>query len=600
MAPLRRTIVACAAASIALVAAARAGADEPPKSLHGEYSSYEKESIDDALAERKAKIDVAPEGKIVEAIDVVSLEVIEKRDPAPGFLNVFHTTSRPHVIEREVLLHVGDRYTQALVDETARNLRDLIQLSLVVVLPIEGSAPDKVRILVITKDVWSFRLNSNVRFAGGKLEYLFLQPSEWNVAGTHHTVGATFVLQPLSYSLGATYAVPRVLGSRVAFDASANAIVNRREGKAEGSYGAASLGVPLWSALTEWSYGVSGAWRNEITRRYVNGELGAFKSVAAPDSLVPFQYKSVVVTSAAYVTRSFGWSIKNDVTLGLEASRRKYAVAFDSTQFDPRAVNEFVSRVLPLDDTRVNPFVQYRGYTSRFIRVLDFETLGLQEDYRLGHDVLFKFYPVSTALGSTRTFLGFAAGAQYTFSIADGLSRTSIESIVEASSSEVADALIEGKERIVTPRMGLGRLVFDAHQLFRPRDSLNRISFLGGDGRLRGYPTNFAFGKNVVAYNLEFRTRPIEILACELGLDAFFDTGDAFDDWSKVHLKHAVGMGVRALFPQLDRLVFRTDVGFPIVKGGLPPGVHPYELVITFEQAFPMPELQPTSVFTVR
>ena len=597
---LAATSLLLALAAIAYAPVVRADEEPPPKTLTGDYSSYERESIDDALKARDATIDDSPEGKTIEGVDVEALDVIEKRDPAPGFLNYFHARSRPYVIEREVLLGVGDRYRQALVDETARNLRDLIQLSLVVVVPMRGSAPDKVRLLVITKDVWSLRLNSDFRIAGGKLEYLLLQPSEWNVAGTHQTVGAQLVWQPLSYSLGARYQEPRLWGSRVALASDANVIISSKQGKPEGSYGAAAIGQPLFSARTEWAWQVAGAWRDEVNRRYSNGELKTYDAKATDfDDKIPFQYRSSVYTSVASITRSFGWATKNDAILGFEANRRAYHT-FDLSAFDPRAAAEFNARFLPIGDTRVNPFIEYRGYTSDFLRVLDFETLGLQEDFRLGHELDLKLYPVSTSLGSSRTFMGVSAAAQYTVPLGDGLARAAIESIVESQSDGVADALVEGKERAVTPRLGFGRLVFDAHQLYRPRNSLNRLSFLGGEGRLRGYPTHYAFGKNVVAYSLEFRTRPLELLSTELGAAFFYDTGDAYDDFSQIDLKHSVGFGLRALFPQLDQLVFRVDVGFPIACHGLPPGVSPVQVVLTFDQAFSMPVLTRGTVFTDR
>src|SRR5690349_7509674 len=82
-----------------------------------ELSQYEKESIDIALHETESEIEPKPEGKWVEAIDVVPLEVIEPRDPAPAFLNWFHTTSRSTVIEREVLLRPGDKFDRARLEE---------------------------------------------------------------------------------------------------------------------------------------------------------------------------------------------------------------------------------------------------------------------------------------------------------------------------------------------------------------------------------------------------------------------------------------------------------------------------------------------------
>ena len=57
-------------------------------------------------------------------------------------------TTRPRVIEREVLVKVGERYSQVLVDETAKNLRSVRQLSVVLAIPVMGSKPGTVRLLV--------------------------------------------------------------------------------------------------------------------------------------------------------------------------------------------------------------------------------------------------------------------------------------------------------------------------------------------------------------------------------------------------------------------------------------------------------------------
>ena len=44
-------------------------------------------------------------------------------------------------------------------------------------------------------------------------------------------------------------------------------------------------------------------------------------------------------------------------------------------------------------------------------------------------------------------------------------------------------------------------------------------------------------------------------------------------------------IGVRVLFPQLDRVVFRVDVGFPLTRP-LPSGASPVTFFSTFGQAF--------------
>ena len=60
-----------------------------------------------------------------------------------------------------------------------------------------------------------------------------------------------------------------------------------------------------------------------------------------------------------------------------------------------------------------------------------------------------------------------------------------------------------------------------------------RSRSLGGDSRLRGYPSGSFVGKDFVAANLEFRSRPFELLSVQFAGALFFDAGDAFNDFSK-------------------------------------------------------------------
>ena len=93
-----------------------AEAQQKPTSRSFEYSSYEKETIARALAATGLQLDAAPEGKAIERIDTLRLEVLEDRDPIPDdvigiparrLLNSLHYVSRDSVIRREVLIKDG-------------------------------------------------------------------------------------------------------------------------------------------------------------------------------------------------------------------------------------------------------------------------------------------------------------------------------------------------------------------------------------------------------------------------------------------------------------------------------------------------------------
>jgi hypothetical protein len=329
------------------------------------------------------------------------------------------------------------------------------------------------------------------------------------------------------------------------------------------------------------------SWRDEIYRQYSQAQEKLYPAAAGS---VPWEYRTRKLVQAASVTRSFGWAIKNDLTFGAEMNVAAYRPPA-APGIAAAATGEFERQKMPVSDTRVGPFVQYRGYANNFIRVLDFETLGLQEDYRLGHEIWLRVYPVTKALGSSRDFFGTYAAAQYTVAVGDGLARASVESTVEAETRRLSDAAYEASFRLVTPRMGLGRIVFDASVLNRYRNYLNLTTSLGGGGRLRGYPTSYLSGKDLAVLNLEFRTRPVEILSCQLGGAAFYDVGDAFNDDVGFHPKSAAGMGLRILFPQLNRVVFRADVAFPFARPPAPHEIDPVAVVVAFEQAFAVPTI---------
>ncbi|AKT38741.1 BamA/TamA family outer membrane protein [Chondromyces crocatus] len=575
-----------AAGAGALAGAPTAATDAP---LQLRYSPYEVETIRRALARLDASIDSEPEGKIIEGIEIIPLEVFEDRDPAPAFVNWFHSTSRPFVLRREMLLRSGEPYRQVLADETARNLRGRNQLSLVLVFPVRGSSPDRVRMVVVTKDVWSLRLNSNYRFAAGRLEYLLLQPSEQNLLGTHNSIAAQMLMDPATVSLGGSYTMPYVGGSRIVLSTDANVILGRDSGEVEGSFGSFSYGQPLYATIAEWSWGAVVSWREEITRRFVAGQVATFDADATPEEDdIPFRYRSSVLGGSYTVTRSFGRLLKNDFSLGIQASRRVYR-AGDLSNFDPDARREFLRRAVPTSDTRIGPAFEYHTYSAHFRRVLDLNTLGLQEDFRIGHDVSLKLYPVLQGLGSTRNFAGVAVAAGYTVPLGDGLARLVVESVTEAEPSRIADGSIQIAGRIHTPHFGIGRLVFDAVLMHRYRNYMNRLTQLGGESRLRGYATGEFIGPDMFAANLEFRSVPLEIWSVQLAGAAFFDVGDAFRGFDDFRVKQSTGVGLRILFPQLDRTVIRADWGFPLTRGYVARDSFPGDIIVTFGQAFQLP-----------
>jgi Omp85 superfamily domain len=580
---------ACCVAALASVASRRASAQ------NSGYSALEQSVVEQKLDQRGLLLEPLPEGKQIEEIQIVTLDVFDERDPMPDFVNVFHATTREHVIRRELLFEEGTPYRALLANETARNLRQLIQLSIVLVVPAKGSAPDRVRVLVITKDVWSLRLNWLLQSQNAHINYLALNPSEENLFGSHAVIGGLFVLDPASYSLGASLSHKRLLGTHELLTLSANFIRNRDSGEAEGSFGEFRYGQPLYSLDTRWSWGAAIVWRHDIARQFYGIHVAGYdaKATKAIDR-IPEQYNRDRLYGGYEVVRSFGRRLKYDLSVGIEALRSAYD-APDLSGFDPRAAAEFLHSYLPPSDQRISPFVQLHAHRTDYSSLIEVETLGLQEDFRRGHDLVLRIYPASSSLGSTRDLLGSLSILSYTFPIGDGLLRPLLGSRIQYASHGRDDALFQGDLRFVSPRLGFGRLVLDGEVLDRARNYSNARSVLGGDNRLRGYAPGALQGTHLLAANAELRTTSLDILSAQVGAAAFYDLGATPDDFRHVELRQGTGVGLRVLFPEFDRIVFRADWGFP-----LSPGYHtlPGAFFVSFAQAFAMPAVAAPSVLT--
>lgn len=607
--------------AMSLVAAPAAA--QKPVSRKTEYSAYEKEAINAALQKDHLTIDRAPEGKLIGKIDFVRLEVLEDRDPGledlkrvpilsvarhidKSTLNSLHTTSKEYIIRRELLVLEGEPYVQVLMDEVARNMRARMpfQVSLVVIIPVVSKEAGKVDLLVITKDIWSLRLSFDVSVTPGGVENFILVPQETNVAGRHHTAQTRFQLQPNAWTAGAGYKIPRFGYSWIGAAASGSITINRERGEPEGSAMSISLGQPLYSTRTEWAWDTSASYSVGVARRYSNAAVFLFDSRTTEQrDRIPFEYKSRSVDASAGLTRSFGWGIKNNIGLTFNVTSTGYDT-FDLSRFDPAAVADFRRRALPRGETRVYPALAWSAFTTNFLRTLDVNTLALQEDFRLGHNLTASIYPVTKALGSTRTFIGFSAGAGYTAPLGDGYASAGVSMTAEDQGGTITDGSFRGSFGVVSPRVfGLGRLVMNTSFTNRYRNYLNNRTYIGGDDRLRGYPTAFFFGKDSAFLNIEYRTgRLVEILKAQIGAVAFYDSANAFDGgdgktgmlfegWNALRPKQSVGVGVRMLFPQVNRSVFRFDLAFPLNRGPFPETgssvpVNPVGFYVAFDQAF--------------
>jgi hypothetical protein len=254
---------------------------------------------------------------------------------------------------------------------------------------------------------------------------------------------------------------------------------------------------------------------------------------------------------------------------------------------------------MPQPSTRVAPAVEWHSYTSDFLRTFDLDTLALQEDVRLGHDVLLRLSPILSALGSDHDGIGAYGALQETIALGDGFARLNTEILADTDGFGGRDATFTAAAHVASPRLGFGRLVYSVLYVDRFQDYSNIELKLGGDTRLRGYSANALSGRSELVYNLEYRSPSLDLHAIQVGGVLFYDAGDVAERPRYLKLENSVGVGLRILIPQLERLGLRFDFGFPLdcpdqarcdEKARLP-----WELWFTFGPAFRAPSTESIS-----
>ena len=213
----------------------------------------------------------------------------------------------------------------------------------------------------------------------------------------------------------------------------------------------------------------------------------------------------------------------------------------------------------------------YRGYLPTYRKYLEVDTFALSEDIKLGPDYTVGVQYANPILGYTSAFIGPYGSFAYTWDWQDDLAtvgasyRVRYQPEVNLTSSWVYQ--VAGiSARNVSPRLGFFRLIVSGRLVEHVDDLDRNLETLGGDGALRGYPSNYLLGTRIWGANVEARSVPFEFHTIHYGGVVFLDMGDAFNDPVKIGIHGSVGLGLRVVFPQFNRSVLRVDFGVPLEK----------------------------------
>ncbi|HEX2657733.1 MAG TPA: hypothetical protein VHU40_05655, partial [Polyangia bacterium] len=350
---------------LVLAAAGRPVRAEPVLAL----GSLERESVDEALEELGLTLDPTPEGKRIGRIHVVTHDVFSRRDGKFQFLNHFHRTTRARAIERELLLRPGELWDDSLADESVRNLQAMAPLffsdgtlfgapeitGIVVIVPIQSAIPGGVDLLVVTRDVWSLRTNTEFAFQKDTLSMLRLSLSENNLMGWRKQLAASFDMDLGRYGVGPTYFDPNVLGTRLTLLARGTVWYARDTGRREGDSEVFSLRLPLYALARTWGAALDVSHQDAVVRSFCDHILCP---VDVGGTSVPLTYRLRTLSADGNVVRSFGKSIVQRLTAGYRVFRTR-ALVDDDFPADPAVADAFLDEWAPVRETRSEPYLRY-------------------------------------------------------------------------------------------------------------------------------------------------------------------------------------------------------------------------------------------------
>nr|WP_228530660.1 MULTISPECIES: BamA/TamA family outer membrane protein [Myxococcaceae] len=539
---------------------------------------YEDALVAWGLAQHGRELEPSPEGKRLEEVLVSAEDVVAQSDPYPNFLNAFHWRTREHVIRREVLLEVGAPWSDARVEESVRNLRGLRAFAVVRAVAVRGRSPGGVALLIVTKDLWSLRLNSTFSVVGSLVQLLQLQPTELNFLGLNKSVAADFILTQGSLSLGQTYVDRRLFGSRLQLREQALLVFDRHTQALEGSRGSVSLSRPLYSVLVTRGFQADVSWR--FLRSRIFRGAGLWQLPYPEGEPIPYAYDTREVEARVLHVSSYGERLKTDVGAGVGGYYGRYLPPPDAGLDGPRA-DYFRVHYLPRSEDAVYLTGSVRSYEARYVTLRDVDTYALSEDFQLGHSALVtaRYAPPVLGGGPTAThYVELGASLRYRVQVGDGLSSLTVAGAVRRSFREGqpepgGDAgWTNGRWAVeawqASPKVLGGRFVARALLDVNVDDLQQRVSLLGGGNGLRGALVDAYAGRRVALLNLEYRTRPVVVRTVHAGGVLFWDAGSAFDTTPAP--VHSVGVGLRLLFPQFNIAPFRFDLGY-VLNGARPP-----------------------------
>lgn len=438
-------------------------------------------------------------GKIVlKKSDVFDLSDPEEDKALYRLANRLHIVTRDEVITNQLLFTSGSQYSQRLVSESERILR---QNRYFFDADIQSTQrPDGVvDITVMTQDVWSLGPDLSVTRSGGENRSK-LGIEEINLLGRGQTV-----------RFGHEEDVDRRSNSIEFFDRHIGQswvsgylrVADRSDGRSN----QLSVTRPFYALDTRWSAGGTVLDDDRRSALYLLGEEAA-------------EYQH----ARRYASLHGGWSkgLKNGY-----ATRWSAGITSDDNQFSPVADPELPG-LIPEDRTLVYPFIAVEIVEDDFQTSRNRDQIGRTEDFFIGRHVSATLGWADESLGSDRDALIYAARISRGFgSLKEQALLLLASTSGRAESGHLSNALLTVDARYYKTQSPK-RLFFTTITASTGQNlDLDNPVELGGDNGLRGYPLRYQSGDAKLLLTIEQRyfTDWYPFRLARVGAAVFADVG---------------------------------------------------------------------------
>ncbi len=456
--------------------------------------------------------------------------------------NRLHIVTRDKVIRKQLLFRTGDKYSQRLVDESARILRRNDYLFDAEIEPLrhENGVVD---LKVKTTDVWSLMPDIDLSRSGGENTFTigiqednFLgRGQELRISHTEDVDRDSDRLEFEDRHLGRSWVSARL----------------KIEDNSDGKVNLLSAVRPFYALDTRWSAGGTLLADERRTALYSLG-----------DEAAEFQHERDFYTAFG------GWSRG---LRGKWARRWTAGFIYDNNEFfevpDPT-----LPAAIPEDRRLAYPFIGIELLEDDFEVTRNRDQIGRNEDFYMGTRLFASLGWADEAYGSDRDALIFTSSARRGFGSLDKTALLlSALAYGRVESGDARNAVLEATARYYR-RQSSKRVFFATLSATKGHDlDLDNPVQIGGDTGLRGYPLRYQSGDSKLLLSLEQRYfwdwYPFRIM--RIGGAIFVDAGRAWGtnpvDEENLGWLTNVGLGLRIAPTRFaTSKIVHLDVAFPL------------------------------------